>query len=109
MFAPRIVEHPRLGARVSLEVLEYVAVAAAAEARESVLDVSCIARLRHLAVVDDVEARLQLAGDDALDGVRHLLIESGRVERQPVLAREHELLELLRTRQAADVGRQEPL
>jgi hypothetical protein len=35
-----------------------------------------------------VEAHLQLPVDDELDGARHLLTESGRVERQPVLARE---------------------
>jgi hypothetical protein len=90
---------------VSLKVLEHVAVAAAAEACKPILDVSGITGLRHLAVVDDVEAHLQLPVDDELDGARHLALESGRVERQPILAREHELLELLRARQAADVGR----
>jgi hypothetical protein len=35
----------------------------------------------------DVEAHLQLPGDDELDGACYLLIESGQIERQPVLAR----------------------
>ena len=91
---------------VSLKVLEHVAVAAAAEACKPILDVSGITGLRHLAVVNDVEARLQLPVDDKLDGARHLLIESGRVKRQTVLTREHESLELLSTWQAADVGRE---
>jgi hypothetical protein len=108
MLAPRVIEHTDLGSGVSLEVLEHVTVAAAAEACKPILDVSGITRLRHFAVVNDVEARLQLPVDDELDGARHLLIESGRVERQTVLPREHELLERLRTRQAADVGREEP-
>src|SRR5258705_8471823 len=104
MLAPRIVEHTGLGTWVSLKVLEHVAVAAAAEARKPVLDVSGVTGLRHLAVIDDVEAHLQLAGDDELDRALHLLIESGQVERHPILAREHELFEFLRTRQAADVS-----
>ncbi len=81
MLAPRIIEHTGLGSRVRFEVLEHIAVAAAAEAREPILDVSSIAGLRHLAVIDYVEACLQLPVDDEFDGARHLLIESGRVER----------------------------
>jgi len=88
-------------------MISRLSVAAAAEARQPILDVSGVAGLRHFAVVDDVEARLQLPGDDEFDGARHLLIEGGRVERQPILTRKHELRELLGTRQAADVRREE--
>jgi hypothetical protein len=95
MFAPWVVEHTGLGAWVRLEVLEHVAVAAADEARQPILDVSGVTGFWHLAVVDDVEAHLQLPVNNALDCMSHLFIESGRVEGQSVLAREHELFELL--------------
>src|ERR1700761_4677801 len=107
MLASRVVKHAGLGSRVSLEILEHVTVAAAAETREPILDVSGVAGLRHLAVINDVQPRLELPVDDELDSARHPLVESGRVERQPVLPTEHELLELVRARQTADVSREE--
>ncbi len=61
-----------------------------AETPEPILDVSGVARLWHLAVVNDVEAGLQLPADAELYDMRHLAIEGGRVKRQPVLTREHE-------------------
>jgi hypothetical protein len=58
--AARIAEHALLELRKVGEILVDERVAFATESGQPVLDVRRIARLAHLAVVDDVDARLRL-------------------------------------------------
>jgi len=76
---------------------------------QAVLDVGRVARLGHLAVVDDVEAGVQLAGDDGADRLDDLVLQRRPVERDAILAGEHDLDQLLAAREAADVGGQKTL
>jgi hypothetical protein len=91
------------------EILVDERVALAAEAGEAILDVGRVARLAHLAVVDDVDARGHLLLHDLLDRRRDARVERRHVDRDALLAREHRADEIFRPGQAARVGGQESL
>ena len=91
------------------EVLVDEGVAGAAEAGEPVLDVGGVARLRHLAVVDDVDAGLDLLLDDLGHRRAHARGERRRIDRHALLLGVHHADEIVRPRQAAGVGGEEAL
>src|SRR5690606_6407349 len=104
--APRaagVAEHPRLGAGELLEVLELVLSGLAAEARQAVLDVSRVARLRHLAVTDHADPGLLLPVDHVSRRPLDRLVERALVDRLAALAGEHQREQVVGPRQAAGV------
>jgi hypothetical protein len=110
--APRpagVAEHLRLGAGKVLEVLEGVAGTGAAEAVQPVLDVGRVARLRHFAVVGDVDPRRGLALDHQLGGGVDRRLERGTVYRHAFFLGEHHPHQPVRPRQAAGMGGKEAL
>src|SRR5690606_33374332 len=72
------------------------------EAADSLEDVRRPARFAVLAVVDDIEANIDLPPDDVLDGARGL-----RVDEMPVVASSLQLDERLRPHEAAGMSRQD--
>src|SRR5260370_360985 len=82
--------------------------AVAAEAVEPVLDVGGVARLAHLAVIDDVDAGLDLLLDDRRDRVADARFERRRVDRDAFLLGEHRPDQRLGPGQAAGMCGQEP-
>ena len=106
--APGVAEHALGEVGEADEILVDERVAGAAEAGEAILDVGRVARLAHLAVVDDVHARLGLLADDLLDGGRDATRQRSRVDRHAFLLRVHHPDQVLGPRQAARVGREEP-
>ena len=52
-----------------LEVARWPSIAVTIKARDSILDVGCVADLAHLAVANDVYAELNLPGDDVVDRI----------------------------------------
>ena len=110
--APRaagIAEHPPRQLGKLGEILVDERVALAAEAVQAVLDVRRIARLAHLAVVNDVEPALDLSLHDLVDRSTHARRQGGGVHGHAFLAREHHPDEIVRPRQAAGMRREEPL
>ena len=94
--APRaagIAEHPLREVGEVGEVLIDEGVAGAAEAVEPVLDVGGVARLRHLAVIDDVDPGIGLAPDDAGDR-----LGDPRAERRASTGTPSSLANIVRTR-----------
>src|SRR5207253_8651043 len=81
----------------------------AAEAVQPILDVGCVAWLRHLAVVDDVDAGGGLARDDLRDGVTDARRERAGLDGDALLLREHHADEIFRTRQASRMRRQKTI
>ena len=79
------------------------------EAPEAVFDVREETDLAHLAVGDDIDAALDLAVHAIGDGIVHLALEGGVVVRPPGFLVTHHLEQLGRSRQAPDVGRDDPL
>ncbi len=76
------------------------------EAAEAILDVAEEADLAHLAVGDDVDARLDLLLDAILDRSGDLAVERFGVVRAVVLALLHDVEQRMRPGQAADVRRE---
>ena len=110
--APRaagIAEHAPLEPRELGEVLVDERVAGAAEAREPVLDVGGVARLRHLAVVDEVDAGLDLLPHDLGHRLAHALAECGRLDRHALLLGVHGADEIVGPRQGAGMRGQKAL
>ncbi len=91
------------------EVLVDEGVAGAAEAGEPILDIGGVARLRHFAVVDDIDAGRSLLahhlGDRRADARR----ERGGLDRHALLLGVHHADEIVRPRQAAGMGGEEAL
>ena len=81
----------------------------ARESGEPVLDVGGVADLARLAVADDVDARGDLLGDGVGDAGRDGGVESGAVVRLAAVFLVEQLDDLGAARQAADVGREDPL
>ena len=79
------------------------------EAGEPLADVSYEARLTLLAVVDDVDAQLRLPPHHVRDGLADAGLESRRVVRLAARACREHVEEVWRTRQAANVGGEDPL
>jgi hypothetical protein len=88
------------------EVVEHVAVLAATEAVEAILDVRGVTRLRHFTVVDDVDADVDLLLDDVAHFLLHALVERGFVDGHAVFFCPHHQGEVFGAREAADMGRQ---
>jgi hypothetical protein len=76
---------------------------------QPIFDVGGVARLAHLAVVDDVDAGLDLLFDDCRHCRADARLERGRIDRHPLLLGEHRAHEIVGTRQAPGVGCQEAL
>jgi hypothetical protein len=81
-------------------------VAGAAESGKPILDVGGIARLRHLAVIDDVDAGFPLPGDDCGHRFANMTRQFGAVDRLPFLLGVHHADEVVRPRQTAGMGGQ---
>ena len=105
--AAGVAKHPPGEFRKADEVLIDERPALAPEAVQPVFGVGGIARLAHLAIIDDVDAGLDLLFDDG----RHRRADAGpqsrRIDRHTLLFGEHRAHEVLRPRQAAGMGRQE--
>ena len=91
------------------EVLIDEGVAGAAEAVEPVLDVGGVARLRHFAVVDEVDAGIGLLPDHLGDRRAHARGQRRAIDRHAFLLGVHHPDQIVRPRQAAGVGGQEAL
>ena len=74
---------------------------------QAVGDISGIAGLRHLPVIDDVDADRSLAADDVDDRLAHQPVERVLVIRLALILAHQHLPQLGRARQAADMGRQD--
>ena len=82
--------------------------ALAAEPVEPVLDVGGVARLRHLAVIDDVDPGLRLLRDDLGDRSGDARAERGGIDRHALLLGEHHPHQILGPRQAAGMSGEKP-
>src|SRR5262249_62205649 len=106
---PGVADHALREPRELREILIEKGVARAGEAGAPVLDVSRIARLRHLAVIDEIDARLGLFLDDLRDSRPYARIERRAVDRHAFFLREHRADEIVGPRQAAGMRRQKSL
>jgi hypothetical protein len=100
----RIAEHLLAQLREVVEVLIDEGVAGAAEARKAVLHIGRVARLRELAVVDQIDAGVGLLLDDLGDGRTNAHTQRGRIDRHALLLGVHHADQVVRARQAAGVG-----
>ena len=107
--AAGIAEHaPRQFGEID-EILVGERMALAAKARKPVLDVGRVARLRDLAVIDDIDPGRGLLLDDFGDGSPDARGERRGIDRHSFLFREHHAHKIFRARQTAGVCRQKPL
>jgi hypothetical protein len=107
--APGVAEHaPGEIGKVG-EILIDEGVAGAAEAGEPVFDVGGVARLRHFAVVDDVDAGLALPPHHLGHRAAHARVERRALDRHALLLGIHHADEVVRPRQAAGMRGQEAL
>ena len=88
------------------EILVDEGVARAAEAHEPVLDVGGIARLRHFAVVDDVDAGIDLLAHHLSHRCAHARGERVALDRHALLLGVHQPDQIVGPRQAAGMSRQ---
>src|SRR6266849_4139231 len=107
--AARVAEHALGEVRELDQVLIYESVPGAAEAGEAVLDVGGVAGLRHLAVVDDVDARPGLPAHDLLHRGANARAKRLVIDRHALLLGVHHAHEILRPRQAARMGGEKAL
>jgi hypothetical protein len=91
------------------QVLVDERIALTAESGEPVLDVGRVARLAHLAVVDDVHAGFRLLRDDLFDGEAHTRVERGGLDGHALLLREHRPDEVVGPRQTPGVRGQKTI
>src|SRR5436190_1461927 len=80
-YSAGIAEHALLQLGKIREILVDEGVAGAAEAREAILDVGRVARLRQFAVIDDVDPGLRLLLHDVGDRPPHAHRERLRIDR----------------------------
>ena len=104
--AARIAEHAVAQLRKILEVAVAERVAGAAETVEPVLDVGGVGGLRHLAVVDEVDAGSDLLVDDFGHGLLDARSQRLGLDRYAALLGIHHADEIIGPRQAAGVRRQ---
>ena len=104
--AAGIAEHALLQLRELGEVLIDEGVAGAAEAVEPVLDVGGVARLRHFAVVDEVDAGVGLLFDHLGHRRAHARGQRRGIDRHAFLLGVHHADQVVRPRQAAGMGGQ---
>ena len=107
--APGIAEHALGEVREIDEVLIDEGVAGAAEAREPIFHIGGVARLRHFAVVDVVDAGVGLLLHHLRHRFAHARVERGAIDRHALFLGVHHADEVVRPRQAAGVGGQEAL
>src|SRR5262249_20731034 len=110
--APRaagIAEHALFQAREVGQVLVNKSVAGAAEAGEPVLDVGGVAWLRHLAVVNEIDAGFDLLRHHLGHRRAHARGERDRIDRHAFFLGEHHADEVGGPWQAAGVGGEEAL
>ena len=93
----------------SRKVLVHEGVAGAAEAGKPILHVGGIARLRHLAVIDDVDAGIGLLSHHLGHRRAHPRRQGGALDRHSLFLGVHHADEVVGPRQAAGVGRQEAI
>ena len=105
----RLPEHPLRQRGEVGEVLALERLAGPVDAAQAVLDVGGAAWLAEVAVVDDVDARIELPADDLADGVADLARESGCVDSDPLLLGEHRADQGRRAQQAAGVVDEKPV
>src|SRR5439155_27274313 len=79
------------------------------ETRQPLADVSHKARLALLTVIDDVDAQLRLPPHHVRDGLTDAGVEGRRVVRLAAGACRQHVKEVRRTRQAANMGGEDPL
>ena len=101
-----ITEHPLRQVRELSQVLIHKGIAASGKPGQPVLDVGGVARLGHLAVVDEIDARLDLFLNHRGDGLADLRRQGGALDRNAFLLGEHRPDQIIGTRQAAGVGGQ---
>ena len=107
--AAGIAEHALFQQRELGQVLIDEGVAGAAEAVEPVLDVGGVARLRHLAVIDQVDAGRRLFLHHLGHRRPHPLGQGAGVHRHACLLGMHGADQVVRPRQAAGMGGQKTL
>ena len=107
--AARVAEHALGQVRELDQVLVYESVPGSAETGETVLDIGGVAGLRHLAVVDDVDARPGLLVHDLLHRGANARAERLVIDRHALLLGVHHAHEILRPRQAAGVSGEKAL
>ena len=78
-----------------------------AEAVQPVLDIVGVGDFRHLAVADDVDAALDLLLHDFRDRFGHTALQQGRVVGPVAVLRDEQVDQVVRPRQAADMGGQD--
>src|SRR3569623_1472714 len=108
--APRaagVAVHFGFGPGEFLEILELVAARLAVDPGQAMFDVCRIARLRHLAVADYRDARIDLAAEHIRGRIVDRLVEFALIDRLAAFAGEHQVEQMLRAREAPCVGRLE--
>jgi len=96
-------------ARIRHEVRIRRRLALAAEPIQPILDVGGVARFRHFAVVDDVDAGGGLASNDVSNRITDSVCERMRLDGNPLFLREHHADQIFGTRQAARMSGQESI
>jgi hypothetical protein len=91
------------------EILIDECISAAAETIEPILDVRRVTRLRHLAIVDDVDSRIGLLAHHFEHGRAHSRRKRGAIDGHPLLLGVHDLDQVFGARQAAGMRGQKPL
>ncbi len=107
--SPGVAEHALGEPGKAGEVLVDEGVAFAAEAAQSILDVGGVTRLAHFAVVDDIDARIDLLADHLIHRGCDATFERLRVHRHALFLGEHRPDQVFRAGQAAGMGGQEPI
>ena len=108
--AAGIAEHLLAQLREILEVLIDEGVAGAAEAREAILHIGRVARLRELAVVDEIDRRRRPACCTiSATAERTRAPSASRIDRHALLLGVHHADEIVRPRQAAGMGGEKAL
>jgi len=104
--AAGVAENALFQAREIGKVLIDERVAGSAKSVEPILDIRGVARLRHFAVVDQVNARLGLLLHDFGHGCPYAGGKSLCIDRHALFLGVHHADEIIRTRQAAGMGGQ---
>ena len=110
--APRasgVAEHALREPRELRQILIDKGVAGPAKAGHPVFDIGGIARFRHLAVIDQVDAGIGLLLDDLGNRFADARRQRGGIDRHAFLLCEHHADQIIGPRQAAGMRRQKPL
>jgi hypothetical protein len=96
--------HLRAEVRKFLQIARNLALVAATESRQAILDVGGVADLRSLPVAHDIDADRHLLLHDLRSRLAHRLVENGRVERLAALLPEQHVDYGSAAGQTPDVG-----